>query len=219
MSSRRRLGLHDTLLLMPLALQDHTTALDGSPLSGWASQAPWGLTQALESVLLLLLPSLGEGWQMQGAHALHHSAVIEPGASIKGPAVIGPRAFVSSSALLRGGVWLGEGCIVGPGCELKTSVLGAGSKLAHLNFCGDSVIGADVNVEAGAMIANYRNEREDKRICVRIDGVLHTLQVTKFGALVGDGCRIGANAVLAPGTVLAASTVVGRLALVDQERG
>jgi carbonic anhydrase/acetyltransferase-like protein (isoleucine patch superfamily) len=38
----------------------------------------------------------------------------------------------------------------------------------------------------------------------------------KFGAIVGDGCRIGANAVLAPGTILSAKTVVQRLSLIDQ---
>jgi UDP-N-acetylglucosamine diphosphorylase / glucose-1-phosphate thymidylyltransferase / UDP-N-acetylgalactosamine diphosphorylase / glucosamine-1-phosphate N-acetyltransferase / galactosamine-1-phosphate N-acetyltransferase len=203
---------------MPLALQDHTRALDGTPLAAWSAHAPWRLTQAMEEALRAVLPVLGEGWRMQGEVALHHSAIVEAGATIKGVAVVGPRAFVSGSALLRGGVWLGEGCIVGPGCEVKTSFMGAGSKLAHLSFCGDSVIGCNVNIEAGAMLANYRNERDDKRIRVRVGGALHTLDVTKFGALLGDGCRIGANAVLAPGTVLAADTVVGRLALVDQER-
>jgi acetyltransferase-like isoleucine patch superfamily enzyme len=41
--------------------------------------------------------------------------------------------------------------------------------------------------------------------------------VSKFGALIGDHCRIGANAVLAPGALLAPGTVVGRTQLVDQE--
>ncbi|MFZ5789309.1 MAG: hypothetical protein ACOY3L_01285 [Pseudomonadota bacterium] len=33
---------------------------------------------------------------------------------------------------------------------------------------------------------------------------------------MGDRCRIGANAVLSPGTILAPDSVVGRLTLVDQ---
>jgi UDP-N-acetylglucosamine diphosphorylase / glucose-1-phosphate thymidylyltransferase / UDP-N-acetylgalactosamine diphosphorylase / glucosamine-1-phosphate N-acetyltransferase / galactosamine-1-phosphate N-acetyltransferase len=202
---------------MPLTIEAHCRSFVGTPLAAWGVQAPWQLTQNLEAVLLAVLPSLQGPWRVDGHVAVHASAQIEPGATIKGAAVIGPQAFLSSSALLRGGVWLGDGCIVGPGCELKTVFMGEGSKTAHLNFCGDSVIGADVNIEAGAMLANYRNERSDHRIRVRADGVLHTLEVRKFGALVGDGCRIGANAVLAPGTVLAAGTVVGRLQLIDQE--
>jgi UDP-N-acetylglucosamine diphosphorylase / glucose-1-phosphate thymidylyltransferase / UDP-N-acetylgalactosamine diphosphorylase / glucosamine-1-phosphate N-acetyltransferase / galactosamine-1-phosphate N-acetyltransferase len=37
-----------------------------------------------------------------------------------------------------------------------------------------------------------------------------------FAAVSGDGCRIGANAVLAPGTILARGAVIKRLALIDQ---
>jgi UDP-N-acetylglucosamine diphosphorylase / glucose-1-phosphate thymidylyltransferase / UDP-N-acetylgalactosamine diphosphorylase / glucosamine-1-phosphate N-acetyltransferase / galactosamine-1-phosphate N-acetyltransferase len=203
---------------MPIAVSDYSRLFTATALEAITSCTPWQCTHDIKALLSALLGQLGRDWVRHGDAAFHQSAVVEPGATINGPTVIGPGSFVSSSALLRGGVWLGEGCIVGPGCEVKTSFLGAGSKLAHLNFCGDSVIGCNVNVEAGAMLANYRNERDDKRIRVRVGGVLHTLGVTKFGALVGDGCRIGANAVLAPGTVLAHGTVVGRLALVDQER-
>ena len=49
-----------------------------------------------------------------------------------------------------------------------------------------------------------------------MNGQLIETGVTKFGALVGDDCKIGANAVLSPGTILAKGTVVGRLQLVDQ---
>ncbi len=38
----------------------------------------------------------------------------------------------------------------------------------------------------------------------------------KFGAIVGDGCRIEANPVLAPGTILSAKTVVQRLSLIEE---
>jgi UDP-N-acetylglucosamine diphosphorylase / glucose-1-phosphate thymidylyltransferase / UDP-N-acetylgalactosamine diphosphorylase / glucosamine-1-phosphate N-acetyltransferase / galactosamine-1-phosphate N-acetyltransferase len=203
---------------MPIAIHDHSRLFADTALDAAAVRAPWQCTQGIETLLRVLLAQLNLGWVRCGDAVVHQSAIVEPGAVIKGVAVIGPRAFVSSSALLRGGVWLGQGCVIGPGCEVKTSFMGAGSKLAHLNFCGDSVIGCDVNIEAGAMLANCRNERDDKRIRVRVGAVLHTLDVTKFGALVGDGCRIGANAVLAPGTVLARGAVVGRLELVDQER-
>ena len=113
---------------------------------------------------------------------------------------------------MRGGCWLDARCIIGPAAELKTSFVFAGSKLAHLNFVGDSVLGADVNIEAGAMIANYRNERANKRIRI---GEIDT-SVEKFGALLGDYCRIGANAVIAPGALLPAGSIVSRLSLVDQ---
>jgi UDP-N-acetylglucosamine diphosphorylase / glucose-1-phosphate thymidylyltransferase / UDP-N-acetylgalactosamine diphosphorylase / glucosamine-1-phosphate N-acetyltransferase / galactosamine-1-phosphate N-acetyltransferase len=203
---------------MNLRISDFTNALGGTPFAACADSAPWALTASIEAHVRAALALLdSRDWQVHGDVAIHRCAMVEAGAQLKGPAVIGADCFVSATALLRGGVWLSQRCAVGPACELKSSWLGAGSKLAHLNFVGDSVIGGDVNFEAGSIVANHRNERDDKRIRVRVDGVLHTLGVTKFGALVGDHARIGANAVLAPGTLLARRSVVPRLGLVDQE--
>jgi NDP-sugar pyrophosphorylase family protein len=137
---------------------------------------------------------------------VHPDAVIEPGAMLKPPVVIGAGCFIAAHAYLRGGVVLGDGVSVGLGVEVKSSLIGPGSALAHFNFIGDSILGADVNLEAGVVIANHWNERPDAG---RI----------KFGALIGDHCRIGANAVLSPGTILKPGTVVPRLVLVDQSRG
>ena len=91
-----------------------------------------------------------------------------------------------------------------------------GAKLAHLNFVGDTILGARVNVEAGAIIANYRNELDDKTIRFRFEGRVVETGVEKFGALVGDDARIGANAVVAPGAVLTPGSKIARLSLVDQ---
>jgi UDP-N-acetylglucosamine diphosphorylase / glucose-1-phosphate thymidylyltransferase / UDP-N-acetylgalactosamine diphosphorylase / glucosamine-1-phosphate N-acetyltransferase / galactosamine-1-phosphate N-acetyltransferase len=203
---------------MNLCISNFTQALIDTPFGPCAGATPWELTASLEARLCEVVAGLDScEWRLECDVAIHHSATVEAGAQIKGPAVIGPACFVSASALLRGGVWLGPRCSVGPGGEVKSSWLGSGSKLAHLNFVGDAVIGLDVNFEAGSIVANRRNERDDKRIRVRIDDSLHTLDVTRFGALVGDHARIGANAVLAPGTLLQARSVVARLALVDQD--
>jgi len=142
--------------------------------------------------------------------------VIERGAVVKGPAIIGPNAFVAATAYLRGGVYLSDNCVAGPACEIKSSFLFSGSKAAHLSFVGDSLIGADVNIEAGAVVANYRNEFEDKAIRISIDGEKIETGVKKFGALIGDSTRIGANAVISPGTILDSKSIVARGAIIEQ---
>lgn len=81
---------------------------------------------------------------------------------------------------------------------------------------GDSVIGRNVNIEAGAIIANYRNELEDKEIICSLNHHVIKTGTNKFGSLIGDNRRISANAVLAPGTILKPGLVVKRLALIDQ---
>ncbi len=156
------------------------------------------------------------GYSMQDGVAIHRRAIVEEGAVIKAPAIIGAGCLVASTAYLRGGVFLDEDCVVGPACELKSAFMLLGAKIAHLSFVGDSIIGAGANIEAGAMLANYRNEREDRRIRIMFEGAVIDTGVEKFGSLVGDGAKIGANAVIAPGALIRAGEIVDRLALVDQ---
>ena len=82
---------------------------------------------------------------------------------------------------------------------------------------GDSIIGLGVNVEAGAILCNHYNERFDDTVYVHVDGHRISTGLQKFGSLVGDDCRIGANAVLSPGTLLKPRTIVRRLELVEQD--
>lgn len=202
---------------MPVRIDHYIAAISHSPLARWADLAPWQLTADSVSRVRALLPALGADYRIEGEIAVHCSATVEPGAVLKGPLIIGPDCFIAAGAYLRGGNWLGERCIIGPGAELKSSFVFAGSKLAHFNFVGDSVLGEGVNLEAGSLICNYRNERADKAIRVRVVDQLHELECDKFGALLGDGVRVGANAVLAPGCLVAAHAVIARLSLCDQE--
>jgi len=184
----------------------------------WQGQAPWQLTAQSAALVRTLLAELEhDAFVVTDEIAIHRTATIEPGAVLKGPLIVGPGCFVAAGAYLRGGCWLDANCIVGPGAELKSSFVFAGSKLAHFNFVGDSILGRGVNLEAGAIVCNYRNERADKEIRVCIGDQRVATGVDKFGALIGDGARIGANAVVAPGALLAAATVVPRAALLDQD--
>lgn len=195
---------------------------DTSALAGPAAGlSPWQLVERAEPLVQALATAALQrpGWRAQGQAAVHETAILEPGAVIKGPAVVGPGCFVAAGALLRGGSWLDEGCVIGPGVELKASFLFAGCRLAHFNFVGDSVLGRNVNLEAGSVVANRRNERVDPQVHVRLGGALYATGVQKFGALLGDGVRLGANAVVAPGALLVPGTIVGRTALVDQDPG
>jgi bifunctional N-acetylglucosamine-1-phosphate-uridyltransferase/glucosamine-1-phosphate-acetyltransferase GlmU-like protein len=109
-----------------------------------------------------------------------------------------------------------ENVKIGTGCEIKTSIICPDSAIAHFNFIGDSLIGRRVNFEAGSITANHYNEREDKTITVVHRTQRICTHATKFGSLVGDDARIGANAVLSPGTLLLPKSIVGRLELIDQ---
>jgi NDP-sugar pyrophosphorylase family protein len=176
----------------------------------------WDAVVRAERLISEEVARSGPGYRVSEGVAIHESAAVEEAAVVKGPAIIGPNAFVAANAYLRGGVYIGRGCIVGPSCELKTTFMFEGSKVAHLSFVGDSIIGSKANIEAGAIIANYRNERDDKHIRINWNNRVIETGINKLGALVGDGVRIGANAVVAPGALLASGTMIPRLGLVDQ---
>ncbi|WP_460923369.1 DapH/DapD/GlmU-related protein [Pontibacter brevis] len=177
---------------------------------------PWLLPPILPRVLAEMIPPLGDSYTVKNGIAIHRTATVEKGAVLKAPVIISENCFVGSHAYLRGGVYLGSGTTIGTGCEVTRSIILHDSAVAHFNFVGDSIIGSYVNFEAGAVVANHYNERKDKQIRVVLQGKAVNTRVVKFGALVGDNCKIGANAVLSPGTILARNTVVKRLELVEQ---
>jgi bifunctional UDP-N-acetylglucosamine pyrophosphorylase / glucosamine-1-phosphate N-acetyltransferase len=180
------------------------------------NETPWFITGKIQDLIIEKILGLNSDYVVRENVAIHRSAVVEEHVIIKGPAIISAACFIGAHAYIRGGVFLDEKVSIGPGCEVKSSLIFSGSALAHFNFVGDSIVGSDVNMEAGAVIANHFNERQDKTIAVLVDGKRVITNVSKFGALVGDHTRIGANAVLTPGTILNAHTVIKRLQLVDQ---
>ncbi|RSZ47155.1 MULTISPECIES: LpxA family transferase [unclassified Variovorax] len=203
-----------------IELAAYIAGFAGSPLGPWAASLPWELPPRAPEIVRQLLAALPAGdYAIESEIAIHRSARVEPGAVLKGPLILGPDCFVAAGAYLRGGNWVDARCSIGPGVELKSSFVFGGTALAHFNFVGDSVVGAGVNMEAGSVVCNHRNERSDKQIFVRSGqgGALQGTGCEKFGALIGDGVRIGANAVIAPGALLLPGSVIGRASLLDQE--
>ena len=177
---------------------------------------PWELVQKFNRIFKEIIESLGDEFIIDNQVAIHKNAVIEDGVVLKGPVIIGENCFVGANAYLRNGVYLGNDVKIGTGCEIKSSLIFDGSSIAHFNFIGDSIIGSSVNFEAGSITANHFNERDHKDIYVLHEGAVTNTGVHKFGALVGDHSKIGANAVLSPGTILNKSSIVKRLELVEQ---
>ena len=84
---------------------------------------------------------------------------------------------------IRGEAQVEVDCRIGNFVEVKKSVIGAGSNVAHLSYLGDAKLGQNVNVGAGTITANY-------------DGI------SKHQTIIGSGTKTGANSVfVAPLTV------------------
>ena len=178
---------------------------------------PGEITSRLCEIINQLMQNLDDNYTIDNGVAVHKTATIGHNVTIKAPAILSANSFVGSNSYLRGGIFLGPGAKVGISCEIKTSVLLEGCAVAYFNFVGDSIIGHNVNIEAGAILANHYNERDDDTVFVHWEGERISTGLHKSGSLVGDNCRIGANAVLSPGTLLPPQTIVNRLQLIEQD--
>jgi bifunctional UDP-N-acetylglucosamine pyrophosphorylase/glucosamine-1-phosphate N-acetyltransferase len=138
------------------------------------------------------------GTQLKGATLVQSGATIGPdttlvdceigaGATVKRTdatlAVIGAGASVGPFAYLRPGTYLGADGKIGTFVETKNSTIGAGSKVPHLSYIGDTTVGEQSNIGAGTITANY-------------DGV------NKGPTVVGSHVRSGShNVFVAPVTI------------------
>src|SRR6267142_466497 len=151
-----------------------------------SDRLPWEIVPLIHNILIRKAKQPSFDFRLRGNVAIHKTAVIEEHVILKGPLIISQDCFVAAHAYLRGGVYLGNRVSVGPGCEIKSSLIFSGSALAHFNFVGDSLVGSGVNLEAGAVIANCFNERTSKEVEVMIKAKRIKTGQEKFGALVGD---------------------------------
>ena len=98
-------------------------------------------------------------------------------------ASVGANAQVGPFTRLRPGTELSDATHVGNFCETKNAKVAEGSKINHLSYVGDAIIGKRVNVGAGTITCNY-------------DGA-HKHQTT-----LGDDVFIGSNtSLIAPVTL------------------
>jgi bifunctional UDP-N-acetylglucosamine pyrophosphorylase/glucosamine-1-phosphate N-acetyltransferase len=102
---------------------------------------------------------------------------------------VGPFAFIRPNTVLL------EGAKAGTFVEIKNSRVGENSKVPHLSYVGDAVIGHDTNIGAGNITANYDGYEKHP---TTIGNNVKTGSDTTFVApvVVGDGAFTGAGSVI-----------------------
>lgn len=75
--------------------------------------------------------------------------------SVLWEATVGDGTTVGPFAYLRPGTKVGDKVKIGNFVELKNTVLGDGSKVPHLSYVGDAIVGTNVNFGCGAITVNY----------------------------------------------------------------
>ena len=192
-------GMLDVENLFDLSTFVHKALFDGC-------RYPWEALNQLESYLKNLKLGKIESPVPQGVTLIHPElisigpgTVLEAGAYIVGPCVIGARCAVRHGAYIRGNALIGDGSVVGHVTEVKSSIL-IQAQAAHFAYLGDTILGSGVNLGAGVKCANLRLDHQ--AIVLHVGKEKIETGRRKFGSVIGDGSQIGCNTVLNPGTVL-----------------
>lgn len=126
-------------------------------------------------------------------------AAIDEGAHVERARVelthIGRDAQIGPWTYLRPGNDLGEGTKAGAYVEMKKSHIGKGTKVPHLSYVGDTVLGEHTNIGGGTITANYDGVHKNRTL---IGSHVHVGAGNLFVAPVevGDNVTTGAGSVV-----------------------
>jgi bifunctional UDP-N-acetylglucosamine pyrophosphorylase/glucosamine-1-phosphate N-acetyltransferase len=146
---------------------------------------------------------LGEGVSI-GAHCVLKNVTVAAGSKIAPfshleDAVVGAGCKIGPYARLRPGAELADQVHIGNFVEVKKSQIGVGSKVNHLTYIGDTVIGRGSNIGAGTVTCNY-------------DGVNKFKTVIGDNAFVGSGTMLVAPVTVEDGATIGAGSVISKTA-------
>jgi bifunctional UDP-N-acetylglucosamine pyrophosphorylase/glucosamine-1-phosphate N-acetyltransferase len=146
---------------------------------------------------------LGDGVSV-GAHCYLRDVELGEGTelrpmSVLEEAIAGPGCRIGPFARLRPGTVLAGHAHVGNFVELKNAQVGEGSKVNHLSYVGDTVMGRDVNVGAGTITCNYDGANKHRtiigdRVFVGSDTQLVAPVEVGDDATIGAGSTVTRNA-------------------------
>ena len=110
-------------------------------------------------------------------------------------ATLETNVHVGPFSRIRPGSFLSKGSRVGNFVEVKKSRVGKNSKINHLSYVGDTIIGKNVNIGAGTITCNYDGKRKNK---------------TKIldGAFVGSNTALVAPVKIGKGSIVGAGSVI-----------
>ncbi len=156
-------------------------------------------TVVYPGVMLSGRTQVGSGVTL-GANVVLRDVTVANGANIKTGTVaeqakIGSHAQVGPYAHLRPETFVGDGCKIGNFVELKKSVIGEKTSVAHLSYLGDAEVGARVNIGCGFVTCNY-------------DGIKKHKTIIEDDVFVGSDCQVVAPARLGKGSYVASGSTI-----------
>lgn len=193
---------------------DYFGTLEGFEFASWfeAHAHVWGALKEIKPRLDELAArevgsaALPDGVIASGPVWVGENTSFEPGVYIKGPVWIGDNCRIRHGAYLREYSVIGSGSVVGNSTEVKNSILIGHCEVPHFNYVGDSILGWKAHLGAGVILSNFK--QTSGSVTLNLNGEKIDTGLRKFGAVMGDGATAGCNAVLNPGSLIGARSVL-----------
>jgi UDP-N-acetylglucosamine diphosphorylase / glucose-1-phosphate thymidylyltransferase / UDP-N-acetylgalactosamine diphosphorylase / glucosamine-1-phosphate N-acetyltransferase / galactosamine-1-phosphate N-acetyltransferase len=217
-SIRGELELTDALrILIKEGTQVHTHPMGSR---GWLGISySWDMLEAnqwiLESEKSVSKGTIEKGVHLSGSVILEEGSLVKAGSYLEGPVHVGKTCHVGPNSYLRPYSTLGDNVKVGAGCEVKNSIVMRNTRIPHLSYVGDSILGEACSLGAGTITANLRFDEAEIKSKVR--GSWISSGRKKLGAILGDGVRTGINASIFPGVKVGRRSWIGPGAIVDRD--
>ena len=149
--------------------------------------------------------------RLEAGVTIGRDTVIGPGTVLEGSTSIGERCELTYAVLrdaevhddvkigpfayLRPGTIVRDGAKVGTSVELKNSDIGAGSKVPHLSYIGDTDVGEGSNLGASTITANYDGRKKHRtKLGKSVKTSIHTSLVAPLD--IGDRAYTGAGSAI-----------------------
>jgi bifunctional UDP-N-acetylglucosamine pyrophosphorylase/glucosamine-1-phosphate N-acetyltransferase len=172
---------------------------------------PWDVLEANKRVLSKIdhkvLGKIEDNAKIHGPVIVHEGAKIKSGSYIVGPVIIGSESIIGPNAYIRPYTSIGKNVRIGNSCEVKNSIIMDNSKIPHLSYIGDSIIGVGCNLGAGTITANVR--LDESSIKLRVSNKTIDSRVKKLGAIIGDYAKTGINVSIMPGVRIGSNAWIG----------
>jgi len=135
--------------------------------------------------------------------------VIYPYTFIENGVKIGAGCSIGPFARLREGVAIEDKVSIGNFVEIVRSRIGSLAKIKHQCYIGDTIVGKNVNIGAGTIVANYDGKKKNTTI-IEDNAFIGTGTILIAPVKVGRGAITGAGSVVTKNRdVPAGKTVVG----------
>jgi bifunctional UDP-N-acetylglucosamine pyrophosphorylase/glucosamine-1-phosphate N-acetyltransferase len=172
---------------------------------------PWDLLKANELFLneakLNIDGYVENRATIHGNVGLHKESKILSGARVEGPTLIDSGCTIGPNCYIRPYTSIGRNVKIGNCCEIKNCIIMDNTKIAHLSYVADSIIGQSCNFGAGTIVANLRFD--ESSIKMSIENKKVDTHLRKFGVVLGDNVKTGINVSFMPGVKVGPNSWIG----------